>query len=238
MSEVDLTAYGIHVEDIRRNLGPSLLYHEAFELEKDTVIAESGALIAYSGSKTGRSPLDKRIVRQETSEKDIWWGSVNMAIDESVFAVNRERAIDYLNTRQRLYVVDGFAGWDPQYRVKVRVICTRPYHALFMYTMLIRPTRHELANFGEPDGVIINAGSFPANRYTTGMTSKTSVDLNLATREMVILGTEYAGEMKKGVFTMMNYYMPKQEVLSMHCSATSDEQTGKSSILFGLSGTG
>ncbi len=238
MTEVDLNAYGIHVEDIRRNLGPALLYHEAFELEEDTVIAESGALIAYSGSKTGRSPSDKRIVRQEASEDDIWWGSVNMAIDESVFAVNRERAIDYLNTRQRLYVVDGFAGWDPQYRVKVRVICTRPYHALFMHTMLIRPTKHELANFGEPDGVIFNAGSFPANRYTTGMTSKTSVDLNLATREMVILGTEYAGEMKKGVFTMMNYYMPRQNVLSMHCSATCNKDTGSSSILFGLSGTG
>ena len=95
-----------------------------------------------------------------------------------------------------------------------------------MHTMLIRPTRQELANFGEPDGVIFNAGRFPANRHTTGMTSKTSVDLNLATREMVILGTEYAGEMKKGVFTMMNYYMPKQGVLSMHCSATADPEHG------------
>lgn len=238
MIDIDLSQYGILVEDIRRNLDPSLLYHEAFELEQDTVIAQSGALIAYSGSKTGRSPQDKRIVRQSDSEGDIWWGSVNMAIDEPVFEVNRERAIDYLNTRERLYVVDGFAGWDPQYRVKVRVICTRPYHALFMHTMLIRPTRQELMNFGEPDGVIFNSGSFPANRYTTGMTSKTSVDLNLATREMVILGTEYAGEMKKGVFTMMNYYMPKQDVLSMHCSATCDVQTSQSSILFGLSGTG
>lgn len=238
MSQVDLHQYGISVEDVRRNLSPSVLYHEAFELEPDTVIAKSGALIAYSGSKTGRSPKDKRIVRQADSENDVWWGSVNMPIDESVFAVNRERAIDYLNTRQKLYVVDGFAGWDPQYRAKVRVVCTRPYHALFMHTMLIRPTRHELANFGNPDGVIFNAGRFPANRYTTGMTSKTSVDLNLATREMVILGTEYAGEMKKGVFTMMNYYMPQQGVLSMHCAATADPKSGTSSVLFGLSGTG
>ena len=238
MSEVDLHRYGITVEDVRRNLGPARLYQEAFELEPETVIAKSGALIAYSGSKTGRSPKDKRIVRQADSEEDVWWGSVNMPIDESVFAVNRERAIDYLNTRQRVYVVDGFAGWDPQYRVKVRVVCTRPYHALFMHTMLIRPTRQELANFGEPDGVIFNSGRFPANRYTTGMTSKTSVDLNLSTREMVILGTEYAGEMKKGVFTMMNYYMPKQGVLSMHCAATADQKTGQPSVLFGLSGTG
>jgi phosphoenolpyruvate carboxykinase (ATP) len=238
MSAIDLQQYGIAVDDVQRNLDPARLYQEAFEHEKETVIAKSGALIAYSGSKTGRSPKDKRIVRQADSENDVWWGSVNMPIDESVFAVNRERAIDYLNTRQRLYVVDGFAGWDPQYRSKVRVVCTRPYHALFMHNMLIRPTRQELANFGQPDGVIFNAGRFPANRYTTGMTSKTSVDLNLATKEMVILGTEYAGEMKKGVFTMANYFMPKRGVLSMHCSATVDQKSGHSSVLFGLSGTG
>jgi phosphoenolpyruvate carboxykinase (ATP) len=95
-----------------------------------------------------------------------------------------------------------------------------------------------LANFGKPDAVIMNAGAFPANRYTTGMTSKTSVDLSLERKEVVILGTEYAGEMKKAVFTMMNYLMPKRNVLPMHCSATADPKTGSSSILFGLSGTG
>jgi phosphoenolpyruvate carboxykinase (ATP) len=134
--------------------------------------------------------------------------------------------------------MDGFAGWDPQYRLKVRVICARPYHALFMHTMLIRPTKEELANYGEPDFVIYNAGEFPANRLTAGMTSKTSIDLSFEDKEMVILGTEYAGEMKKGVFTIMNYLMPKRGVLSMHCSATADRHSGKSSLLFGLSGTG
>ena len=107
-----------------------------------------------------------------------------------------------------------------------------------MHNMLIRPTPEELAAFGKPDAVIFNAGAFPANQRTTGMTSKTSIDVNLQTREMVILGTEYAGEMKKGVFTMMNYFGPKQGVLSMHCSATADPATGSSSLLFGLSGTG
>src|SRR5690606_9378341 len=136
------------------------------------------------------------------------------------------------------YVVDAFAGWDPAYRTKVRVICTRPYHALFMHNMLIRPTREELENFGMPDVVIYNAGEFPANRRTQGMTSKTSIDVNLETRELVILGTEYAGEMKKGVFTMMNYFYPKHGILSMHCSATADKNTRRSSLLFGLSGTG
>ncbi|MCH2177337.1 MAG: phosphoenolpyruvate carboxykinase (ATP) [Mariniblastus sp.] len=235
---MNLACYGITVEDIRRNLSPATLYQEAIKNEKGTAIADSGALIAYSGNKTGRSPKDKRVVRHSESEDDVWWGLVNIEIDEPTFRVNRERAIDYLNTRDRLYVVDAFAGWDSDYRAKVRVVCTRPYHALFMHTMLIRPSREELAAFGEPDAVIFNAGQFPANRHTAGMTSKTSVDVHLEAREMVILGTEYAGEMKKGVFTLMNYFMPKQDVLSMHCSATSDKENGRSSVLFGLSGTG
>ena len=101
--------------------------------------------------------------------------------------------------------------------------------------MLIRPTREELASFGKPDFAIYNAGAFPANRLTIGMTSKTSIDLSLEDRELVILGTEYAGEMKKGVFTVVNYFAPKRGILSMHCSATADRQTGQSSLLFGLS---
>ncbi len=235
---LDLSKYDIHVEDIRRNLSPATLYQEAILLEKGTAIANSGALIAYSGTKTGRSPTDKRVVRHKDSEDDIWWGPVNIDIDDNIFKVNRERAIDFLNTCEHLYVVDQYAGWDPQYQAKVRVICTRPYHALFMTTMLITPTREQLESFGEPDFVIFNAGKFPANRHTSRMTSKTSVDVSLHPGEMVILGTEYAGEMKKGVFTMMNYFMPKQNVLSMHCSATADRTSGNSSVLFGLSGTG
>ncbi|REK06789.1 MAG: phosphoenolpyruvate carboxykinase (ATP) [Planctomycetota bacterium] len=228
----------IHVQDIQRNMVPAKLYQEAIRREPDSAIAASGALIAYSGAKTGRSPSDKRIVRHEDSENDIWWGSINVPIEDPVFRINRERALDYLNTCDRLYVVDAFAGWDPEYRIKVRIVCSRPYHALFMHTMLVRPTTLELENFGEPDVTIYNAGRFPANRYTSGMTSKTSIDLNLESGEMVILGTEYAGEMKKGVFTLMNYLMPKRGVLSMHSSATADRETGNSTIMFGLSGTG
>src|SRR6201993_5504060 len=104
--------------------------------------------------------------------------------------------------------------------------------------MLIRPSDKELANFGKPDFVIYNAGAFPANRLTTGMGSKTSISLSLDDRELVILGTEYAGAMKKGVFTVVNYFAPKRGMLSMHCSAPADKQTRRSSLLFGLSGTG
>lgn len=238
MSSFDLRGHGIHVTNIHRNLAPSMLYEEAIRTEAGTTLSDKGALIAYSGEKTGRSPKDKRVVRQESNEADVWWGPVNYPLDEMSFAINRERAIDYLNTRDTLYVVDAFAGWDPAYRIKVRVICARPYHALFMNNMLIRASAEDLANFGEPDLVLYNAGGFPANRFTTGMTSKTSVDLNLESGEVVILGTEYAGEMKKAVFTYMNYKMPKEGILSMHCSATADIESNSSSVLFGLSGTG
>ena len=94
--------------------------------------------MAYSGSKTGRLPKDKRVVENPASKSDIWWGTVNIPCDQRTFDINRQRALDYLNTCERLYCFDGLAGWDPKYRIKVRVICSRPYHALFMHTMLIR----------------------------------------------------------------------------------------------------
>lgn len=239
MSEsLSLESLGLEVQTVLRNLSPAGLYEEALRHEQGTSIADSGALIAYSGSKTGRSPKDKRIVKQASSENDVWWGPINMDIDDRTFAINRSRAIDYLNTRPRLYIVDAFAGWDPEHRIKVRVICERPYHALFMWTMLIRPTKEESENFGEPDWTIFNAGHFPANPLTAGMTSRTSVDLNIDAQEFVILGSEYAGEMKKGIFTVMNYLMPKKGHLSMHCSATCDADGENTSVLFGLSGTG
>jgi phosphoenolpyruvate carboxykinase (ATP) len=238
MSTFDLKKHGIIVSDIRRNLPPSQLYEEAIRFEKGTRLAASGSLVAYSGEKTGRSPKDKHIVKNSQSEKDIWWGKVNVPIDPQTFSINRERAVDFLNTRDWLYCIDGFAGWDLQNRIKVRVICARPYHALFMHTMLIRPTKEELASFGDPDFCIFNAGQFPANQHTVGMTSKTSIDVSFEKAELVILGTEYAGEMKKGVFTVMNYLMPKRGILSMHCSATAEKDGSRSSVLFGLSGTG
>ena len=232
-----LKQHNIEVTNIVRNARPAKLYQEALAYEPEAAIADSGAIMVRSGEKTGRSPSDKRIVKHPDSEQDVWWGSVNVAVDEHTFEINRERAIDYLNTRQKLYVVDGFAGWDPKEQIKVRIICTRPYHALFMWNMLIRPTSEQLENFGKPDYVVFNAGQFPANRYTMGMTSKTSVDLSFEEKEVVILGTEYAGEMKKGIFTVMNYIMPKKDVLSMHCSAN-EGVDGDVSIFFGLSGTG
>ncbi|CAO1634532.1 unnamed protein product [Sympodiomycopsis kandeliae] len=222
---------------LKRNASVAALYEDAISKE-GAVISANGALINFSGKKTGRSPKDKRIVYEETSKDDVWWGPVNIKMDEHTFEINRERAIDYLNTREDIYVFDGFAGWEPAYRIKVRVICARAYHALFMHNMLIRPTREELENFGEPDFIIYNAGQFPANRFTAGMTSTTSVEINFKRHEMVILGTEYAGEMKKGVFSVMHYLQPvKFGQLSLHSSAN-EGPNGDVSLFFGLSGTG
>jgi phosphoenolpyruvate carboxykinase (ATP) len=232
----DLAHHEILVDQIVRNAPPARLYEDAISREK-AAIANNGALIIRSGKKTGRSPLDKRIVDHPNSSAQVWWGPVNFKLDEHVFVINRQRAVDYLNTQPYLYVFDGFAGWDKLYRQKVRVICARAYHALFMHNMLIRPTQLELDNFGEPDYVIYNAGQFPANPHTHQMTSRTSIDLSLERREFVILGTEYAGEMKKGVFTAMHYLMPERGVLSMHCSANEGD-AGDVSLFFGLSGTG
>ncbi|WP_297762739.1 phosphoenolpyruvate carboxykinase (ATP) [uncultured Muriicola sp.] len=237
MTTFDLHKYGIEVKEVYRNSSVPVLYELGLQQEKGTAISDVGALMVYSGEKTGRSPKDKRIVRHPDSEKNIDWGNINIGLDEHTYMVNRERALDYLNTRPQLYVVDAYAGWDPKYRLKVRIICTRAYHALFMQNMLIMPTQKELAQFGEPDYVIFNGGGFPANRYTSEMTSKTSVDLNLEEKEVVILGTQYAGEMKKGIFSIMNYLMPLEEVLPMHCSANVGD-AGDVTILFGLSGTG
>ena len=233
----NLQAYNINVEEIHRNTSVPALYEIALRREKGTAISDVGALLVYSGEKTGRSPKDKRVVRNPESENNIDWGEINIACDESTFMINHERAIDYLNTRERIFVVDAFAGWDPNYRLKVRIVCTRAYHALFMQNMLIMPTDEELANFGEPDYVIFNAGGFPANKFTSNMTSKTSVDVHMERKQIVILGTEYAGEMKKGIFSVMNYLMPLENVLPMHCSANVAEN-GDVSVLFGLSGTG
>jgi phosphoenolpyruvate carboxykinase (ATP) len=236
--EFSLEQHGIFVKKVLRNRTPAELYESGLRDEPGTAITDTGALVAMSGDRTGRSPTDKRIVREPGSENDVWWGDINIEVSQNTFMINRTRAKDYLNIQDKLYCVDGYAGWDPNYRIKVRIITSLSYHALFMHNMLIRPTPEELEDFGKPDYVVYNAGKFPANQYTEGMSSKTSVCLSFERNELIILGTQYAGEMKKGIFTVMHYLMPKRGVLSMHCSATEDRNNGESSILFGLSGTG
>jgi phosphoenolpyruvate carboxykinase (ATP) len=228
----------IHKQEVFRNAAVPEYIEQALRTEPGSFLTDTGALACRSGAKTGRSPKDKRVVEEPGSVEDVWWGPVNIKLQEKSFLINRERAIDYLKTRDRVFVVDAYAGWDPRFRIKIRTICARAYHALYIRNMLIRPTDEELENYGEPDFTIYNAGQFPANRYTEGMTSPCSVDLHLARGEMVILGTQYAGEMKKGVLTLMMYHMPKQGQLCLHSSANEDPKTGSVTVFFGLSGTG
>lgn len=178
-------------------------------------------------------------MEDEYTQDTIWWGNVNIRISPQGYARNRRRAIDFLNTRARLFIIDGFAGWDESLQLNTRVICARPYHALFMKQMLIRAPVEKLnKSFKERiDFTILNAGEFVADPLTEGVTAETSVNVNFKDKELSILGTSYAGEMKKGVFGIMHYYMPQQGCLSMHASCNQGED-GDTTILFGLSGTG
>ncbi|CAI5468904.1 unnamed protein product [Closterium sp. Yama58-4] len=236
----DIFVAKLKPHEVLRNLSVAELYEQAIAQEEGNFIVSTGALATLSGQKTGRSPKDKRVVKERAHAEDLWWGkgSPNYEMDEYTFMVNRERAIDYLNTVGKVYVQDMLLGWDPKLQIKVRIVCyARAYHALFMHNMCIRPTQEQLDNFGEPVFTIYNAGHFPVNRLSKFMTSTTSVDMDLNRMEMVILGTEYAGEMKKGLFSLMNYLMPKQGVLSLHSGANMGKD-GDVSLFFGLSGTG
>jgi phosphoenolpyruvate carboxykinase (ATP) len=241
----DLEKFGLKHKNVLRNPSIPKLYADALaEVPADyhtrpASVTDTGALLVYSGQKMGRVPKDKRIVREPSSEKDIWWGSVNMPLEVDSFRQNETLAINYINNKQTLYVIDGYAGWDPKYRVKVRVCCVRPYHALFMKQMLIRPSPEEIERDFKngSDFYIFNAGEFPALKQVKGVGSTSSINVNIAEKKIVILGSQYAGEMKKGVFGVMHYLAPKQGVLSLHASAN-EGPNGDVTLLFGLSGTG
>lgn len=232
-----LKEYGINNVEVFHNVSISLLYEHALKYEKQSIITSTGALSASSGEKTGRSPKDKRIVKHPNSERDVDWGEVNIPLNEESFLLNKDLALNFLKKQDRLYVFDVFAGWEKSCQLKVRVICARPYHALFVSNMFIMPTKDELNKFDKPDCVIFNAGAQLADSNIPGITSKTSICLSLERKELIILGTEYAGEMKKGIFTIMNYLMPKNNILSMHCSVN-EGMKGDVTVLLGLSGTG
>ncbi|MCH2178297.1 MAG: phosphoenolpyruvate carboxykinase (ATP) [Mariniblastus sp.] len=236
-SQVEAIANGRFPEHVVHNASPARLYQDSLLLDNGQ-ITSTGGIASMSGAKTGRSPKDKRIVDQVSIHDDVWWGDINIPLESSSYDELRAQAIGFLNGCSPLYVIDAFAGWDPASQIKVRIICSRAYHALFMHNMLIRPTPEQLQDFGKPDYVIYNAGQATANPSISGVESETCVAVNFDCGEMVILGTEYAGEMKKGVFTIMNFLMPKNDVMSMHCSANEGVANQDVSLFFGLSGTG
>jgi phosphoenolpyruvate carboxykinase (ATP) len=194
----------------------------------------NGAVVAYSGAYTGRTPKDKHTVADSNIEGDIWWDN-NFRMDEETFDSIFEKFKSY-GAGKELYVIDTYGGADPEHRIKTRFIVERPYHALFIKQLLIRPTAQELASF-EPDWQVIDFGKRSFDPATEGTKGDAVIALNMNSNTVLIGGTQYAGEMKKSVFTIMNYLLPKKGVLSMHCSANVGEK-GDTALFFGLSGTG
>ena len=223
----------------KKNSNIASLYRDA--LHMGGKVANNGALLAYSGEKTGRSPKDKRIVTGSSTE-NIWWGKVNMPISSDLFSYYRDKAAAYITSQPRHYQIDVLAGWDPNHQIKVRLCCLEPYHAIFIQNMLICPTE----TWDVPDFTIWNAGLCPLSAMTAIKPSEiesdpsltdTLVAMDLDRMQMILYGTRYAGEMKKGILTLMMYLMPIKNLLPLHSSANIGPQ-GDTSMFFGLSGTG
>ena len=224
---------------VLRNLPVEAIIENIVNHQEGT-LGLNGAVMVDTGRYTGRSPKDKYFVDEESSNKNLWWGPVNAKIDESIFDDLYEQVVDYYNHSDdsNTYVFDGFAGADPTYRLNVRIIAKKAWQAHFAHNMFIRPENGELDGFN-PDFTIINASDVYNEKFEAyGMHSKTFIIFHMAKQIAIIGGTEYGGEMKKGIFSVLNYMLPLQGVLAMHCSANVDKNGENPAIFFGLSGTG
>ena len=247
MATVDLSKYGITgTTEIVHNPSYELLFEEetkagleGYEVGKET---ELGAVNVMTGIYTGRSPKDKYIVMDENSKDTVWWTSDeykndNHPMSEDVWATVKDLAKAELSNK-KLFVVDAFCGANKDTRMAVRFIVEVAWQAHFVTNMFIQPTAEELENF-EPDFVVYNASKAKVTNYKElGLNSETCVAFNTTSREQVIINTWYGGEMKKGMFSMMNYFLPLKGIASMHCSANCDMNGENTAIFFGLSGTG
>src|SRR5918999_210678 len=220
---------------VYRNPTTALLYTHALE-RGDGRLAEGGPPAVDTGEHTGRSPKDKFVVRDKECEDRIGWGEINQPMDEADFEGLRAQVVAHLDEAEILYVVDAFAGADPEHRINVRIVTDRPYHALFAKTMFIEPAEDELGDL-EPDALVLHAPDVEADPDEDGTRSETFVVLHATRSEVLIGGTYYAGEIKKSIFTLMNDRLPLEGVFPMHCSANVDDD-GRVAIFFGLSGTG
>ena len=247
MANIDLSKYGINgTTEVVHN--PS--YEDLFQAEMDPTLegyekgqlTELGAVNVMTGIYTGRSPKDKYIVMDENSKDTVWWTSDafkndNHPMSESVWASVKDLAVKELSGK-KLYVVDAFCGANADTRMNVRFIVEVAWQAHFIKNMFIVPSEEELKTF-EPDFVVYNASKAQVENYKElGLNSSTCVAFNITSREQVILNTWYGGEMKKGMFSMMNYYLPLKGIAAMHCSANTDMNGENTAIFFGLSGTG
>ena len=247
MRKIDLTKYGITgTTEIVYNPSFEMLYEE--ELKEDLTgyergqLSELGAVNVMTGIYTGRSPKDKFIVMDENSKDTVWWTTDeykndNHPASEETWRVVKDIAIKELSGK-RLFVVDAFCGTNADTRMAIRFIMEVAWQAHFVKNMFIRPTEAELEDF-EPDFVVYNASKAKVENYQElGLNSETAAMFNITSREQVIVNTWYGGEMKKGMFSMMNYYLPLRGIASMHCSANTDMNGENTAIFFGLSGTG
>lgn len=248
MSQIDLSKYGISgVKEIIHNPSYDQLFKEetkpGLEGYEKGQLTEMGAVNVMTGVYTGRSPKDKFFVMDDTTKDTIWWTSEeykndNKPVDQKCWKAVKELADKQLSNK-RLFVVDAFCGANENSRLKLRFIMEVAWQAHFVTNMFIRPTAEELANFGEPDFVILNASKAKVENYKElGLNSETAVVFNLTEKMQVILNTWYGGEMKKGMFSYMNYLLPLKGMASMHCSANTDMNKENTAIFFGLSGTG
>ena len=247
MAKIDLSKYGITgTTEIVHNPSYEVLFEEETRPELEGFekgqVSELGAVNVMTGIYTGRSPKDKFIVMDENSKDTVWWTSDeykndNHPASEETWKAVKEIALKELSNK-RLFVVDAFCGTNKDSRMAVRFIVEVAWQAHFIKNMFIQPTEAELENF-EPDFVCYNASKAKVENYKElGLNSETAVVFNISSREQVILNTWYGGEMKKGMFSMMNYYLPLKGIASMHCSANTDLNGENTAIFFGLSGTG
>ncbi len=248
MSKIDLTKYGItDVKEIVHNPSFEALFEEETKPELEGFekgqLTELGAVNVMTGIYTGRSPKDKFFVYNEGSKDTVWWTSDeykndNKPCSEEAWADLKAKAVKQLSGK-KLYVVDTFCGANAATRLKVRFIMEVAWQAHFVTNMFIRPTAEELENYGEPDFVSFNAAKAKVDNFKElGLNSETATVFNLKTNEQVILNTWYGGEMKKGIFSIMNYLYPLRGIASMHCSANTDLNGENTAVFFGLSGTG
>ena len=247
MKKIDLTQYGITgTTEVVYNPSYDVLFEEETKPELTGYdkgqVSELGAVNVMTGVYTGRSPKDKFIVDDENSHDTVWWTSDEYKNDnhratKEAWAAVKEIAQKELSDK-KLYVVDAFCGANKDTRMAVRFIMEVAWQAHFVTNMFIRPTAEELANF-KPDFVVYNASKAKVTNYKElGLNSETAVVFNITSREQIIINTWYGGEMKKGMFSMMNYYLPLKGIASMHCSANTDKEGKNTAIFFGLSGTG
>ncbi|MFH2036450.1 MAG: phosphoenolpyruvate carboxykinase (ATP) [Candidatus Zixiibacteriota bacterium] len=236
MPEKKLSIYGLtNFGAVYWNLSTPALYAEAVK-NNEGLIAHLGPFVTRTGHHTGRSPNDKFIVEESSSAHKIWWGKDNPPISKEKFDCLYRRVLAYLQGRN-LYIQDCYSGADTKFRMRVRFINETAWHNLFIRNMFIRELDRDVLNTFEPEFTVIHIPNFHAIPELDGTNSEAFVILNFEKKMVIIGGTQYAGEMKKSIFTVMNYFLPQKNVLSMHCSANMGEK-GDTAIFFGLSGTG